>query len=125
LIVFIVEIIIYVSLFLYCMKKRGRPIGSEIRQNVVEVLYFLGEGYAYDIYKVYAEVFPKVTMRSVYYQLKQGEKLGIFSVSKIKKHEGDYSWGGYAERVYYKLSDLAIPVGNVLVREYLNRKRVV
>ncbi|MBW2971587.1 hypothetical protein KY359_00995 [Candidatus Woesearchaeota archaeon] len=52
--------------------KRGRPVKSAIRQNIVEILYFMGEGYAYDVYKQYLELFPAVTMRSVYYHLKKG-----------------------------------------------------
>ena len=30
---------------------RGRPVKSLIRQNVVEILYIMGKGYGYDIYK--------------------------------------------------------------------------
>ena len=45
---------------------RGRPIKSAIRQNVVEILYFLKKGYGYDIYKAYRDIFPAVTMRSIY-----------------------------------------------------------
>ncbi len=31
------------------MAKRGRPVHSKIRQNVIEILYILGKAYGYDI----------------------------------------------------------------------------
>jgi len=51
------------------MAKRGRPVKSEIRQNIVEILFYLKRAYGYDIYKVYIKIFPKVTLRSIYYHL--------------------------------------------------------
>jgi len=51
---------------------KGRPVKSEIRQNIVEILYFMKQGYGYEIYKVYVAIFPKVTMRSIYYHLRKG-----------------------------------------------------
>ena len=62
---------------------RGRPVQSPIRQNIVELLYFLKKGYGYDVYKVYKSIFPAVTMRSIYYHLKKGVALGEFKVDKI------------------------------------------
>ena len=53
---------------------KGRPVKSEIRQNIVEILYFMKQGYGYEIYKAYVKIFPKVTMRSIYYHLKKGNK---------------------------------------------------
>ena len=100
----------------------GRPVKSEIRQNIAEILYFLGEGYAYDIYKIYTAVFPRVTMRSIYYHLRKGSNLGIFEIKAIRKEEGEYSWGSHAEKIYYKLGNMANPVGNLLVKEFLDRK---
>ena len=64
------------------MKARGRPVSSNIRDNVAEILYFMGKGYGYDIYKVYVNVFPKVTLRSIYYHLRKGTDLGIFEIEK-------------------------------------------
>ncbi len=101
---------------------RGRPIGSMIRQNIVEILYYLGEGYAYDIYKVYSEVFPKVSMRSVYYHLRKGSDIGEFLVKDVKIEDGDYSWGNKAEKVYYSLGPKAIAKGNQLVEDVIKRK---
>lgn len=91
------------------MKKVGRPVYSPIRQNIVDILAYVGEGYAYSIYKVYREIFPPVTMRSIYYHLKKGVVLGEFKVTRVLKEKGDYSWGGEAEKIYYALSQAASP----------------
>ena len=66
---------------------KGRPVKSEIRQNIVEILYFMKQGYGYEIYKAYIAIFPKVTMRSIYYHLKKGTSLGEFKVSKVEKEK--------------------------------------
>jgi hypothetical protein len=97
---------------------RGRPIGSEIRQNIIEIINLMGRGYGYDIYKVYKEIFPKVTMRVIYYHLKKGIELGEFKVDKIEKETGKYSWGPEAEKTYYALGDQAKPYSNEKVKEY-------
>jgi hypothetical protein len=102
---------------------RGRPIKSEIRQNIVEILYFMKRGYGYDIYKAYIAIFPKVTMRSIYYHLKKGTELGEFRVEKIEKEKGDYSWGGEAEKIYYALGEKAKPAMNEQVRAYFEKKK--
>ena len=39
--------------------KKGRPIKSEIMQNVVEILQFISKAYGYEIYMVYVAIFPK------------------------------------------------------------------
>ncbi|MBN1385568.1 hypothetical protein JW968_01160 [Candidatus Woesearchaeota archaeon] len=101
---------------------RGRPIRSEIRQNIVEILYFLKEGYAYEIYKVYKAIFPKVTMRSIYYHLKKGVSLGEFKVSKVEKEKGDYSWGNEAEKTYYALGPGAKPRIDEKVKLFLEKR---
>ncbi len=100
--------------------KRGRPIKSQIRQNIIEILYFLKEGYAYQLYKIYRDIFPKVTMRSIYYHLNKGKSLGEFEVSKVEKEKGEYSWGGEAEKIYYKLGSKAKPTMIKDVKDYLD-----
>ena len=102
---------------------KGRPIKSEIRQNIVEILYFMKEGYGYDIYKAYIVIFPKVTMRSIYYHLKKGTDLREFKVSKIEKEKGNYSWGPEAEKIYYSLGEAAKPAGNEKAKEYFEKKK--
>jgi len=103
------------------MKTRGRPLGSPIRQNVVDLLAQLGEAYAYQIYKHYIKIFPKVTMRSVYYQLQKGLETGDFVIKKVEKEKGNYSWGSYAEKTYYGLGRKAHPRKNPLVNDYFKK----
>lgn len=102
---------------------KGRPIKSEIRENIIEILFLMKQGYGYEIYKVYVEIFPKVTMRSIYYHLKKGTALEEFKVEKIQKEKGDYSWGGEAEKIYYALGPKAKPTSNNKVREYFESKK--
>lgn len=102
---------------------KGRPVKSEIRQNMVEILFYVKEGYGYEIYKAYVSIFPKVTMRSIYYHLKKGVEIGEFVVNKVEKEKGDYSWGGEAEKIYYALGPNAKPTGNDRVREYIDSKK--
>ena len=102
---------------------RGRPIKSEIRQNIVEILYFMKQGYGYEIYKAYVAIFPKVTMRSIYYHLKKGALLHEFKVSKIEKEKGNYSWGPEAEKIYYSLGGNAKPAGNEKAKAYFDRNK--
>lgn len=101
---------------------RGRPAKSEIRQNIIEILFFIKRGYGYYIYKIYREVFASVTMRSIYYHLKKGLQLEEFKVDKIEKVKGDYSWGPEAEKIYYALGPNAKPAGNEKVKEFLDKK---
>ncbi len=101
---------------------KGRPVKSEIRQNMVEILFYVKEGYGYEIYKAYVSIFPKVTMRSIYYHLKKGLVLNEFRVSKVEKEKGNYSWGGEAEKTYYSLGSDAKPVGNAKVKEHFDKK---
>jgi hypothetical protein len=101
---------------------RGRPIKSQIRQNIIELLYFLKEGYGYAIYKHYRELFPPVTMRVIYYHLKKGKELGEFKVNRIAKEEGSFSWGPNAEKIYYGLGDEARPCGLDVVKHHVDRQ---
>ena len=102
---------------------KGRPVKSEIMQNIVEIFYFMKEGYGYEIYKSYIVIFPKVTMRSIYYHLKKGVDLNEFKVSKIEKEKGNYSWGGEAEKIYYSLGEAAKPTVNEKAKEYFEKKK--
>ena len=103
---------------------RGRPTKSEIRQNVVEILFFIKKAYGYEIYKVYTAIFPKITLRSIYYHLKKGVQLGEFVVERVEREKGDYSWGTEAEKTYYALGTNAKPTGNERVREYVGGRKM-
>ena len=100
---------------------KGRPVRSDIRQNMVELLYFMQRAYGYDIYKAYVKVFPKVTMRSIYYNLKKGLALGEFAIDKIEQEKGSYSWGDSAQKVYYKLGRNAKPRADKRVQDFLKK----
>ncbi len=101
---------------------RGRPVKSQIRQNIIELLFFLKEGYGYNIYRHYKEIFPLVSMRVIYYHLKKGTDLGEFKINKIIKENGNFSWGSEAEKIYYSLGQEAQPIGNERVKEAIERK---
>ena len=103
--------------------KRGRPVRSQIRQNIVEILYFMKKACGYDIFKVYRDVYPKVTMRSIYYHLRKGQETGEIKINAIKSEKGDYSWGGEAEKIYYSLGPNAKPKVDKKVKEYLDKKK--
>ena len=103
---------------------KGRPVKSEIRQNMIELLFFTKEGYGYGIYKNYIAIFPKVTMRSIYYHLKKGVDLNEFKVSKIERVKGNYSWGPEAEKTYYSLGPNAKPTMNKQVKEFFEKKKI-
>jgi len=104
---------------------RGRPVKSQIRQNIIELLFFLKEGYGYDIYRHYMDIFPPVSMRVIYYHLRKGSDLGEFKVNKIVKENGNFSWGSVAEKIYYSLGKEASPVGNERVKEIIERKNAL
>jgi hypothetical protein len=103
------------------MMKRGRPAGSQIRQNIVEVLYFMGEGYAYQIFKAYCAAFKAVSMRSVYYHLRKGLSTEEFIVKEVRKEKGEYSWGPEAEKTYYSLGPKALPKMDMDVKERIDK----
>ena len=102
---------------------RGRPVKSQIRQNMIEIVNFLGKAYGYDIYKVYVKVYPKVTLRSIYYHLKKGVQIDEFKVDKVQKEKGNYSWGPEAEKIYYSLGPKAKPKIDQKVKKYLDKIR--
>ena len=105
------------------MASRGRPVQSAIRQNMVEILAKIGKGYGYDIYKMYVQAYPKVSLRSIYYHLKKGMITGEFEIEKIEKEKGNYSWGEMAEKVYYRLGASAIPKNDPRLAELFNNKK--
>ncbi len=101
--------------------KRGRPIGSNVRQNLIEIIAFKAPACGYELHKIYCEIFPKTSRENVYYNLRQGVKLGIFNV-EIKKVEGNYSWGKFAEKIFYSLGSKAKPKGDPRVKAFFDKK---
>lgn len=104
-------------------KSRGRPVKSDIRQNIVNLLAFSGPAYGYDIYKHYIELFPRVTMRSIYYHLSKGLETKEVKVDKVQKEKGDYSWGSDAEKTYYTIGPKAQPRDEERVKKYFSEKK--
>jgi hypothetical protein len=100
---------------------RGRPVRSEIRQNIIEILFYLGKGYGYQICKLYQEIFPEVTQRSIYYHLKKGTQTKEININKVVEETGDFSWGNSVEKIYYELGDNAEPKGEKRVKKFLKK----
>lgn len=96
---------------------RGRPVGSVVRQNIVEILNVIGKGYGYEIHKLYNQIFKPCTRENIYYHLRKGVELGEFAVEEIKQEKGKFSWGTVAEKTYYKLGSKAEPKGDDQVKE--------
>jgi len=99
-------------------KYPGRPLGSKVRQNIVEILYFYKRLHAYELYKIYIDLYPKVTMRLIYYHMKKGLSTGEFKVYKIDRKFGKYSWGGTSENIVYELGEGANPMIEPHVKVY-------
>lgn len=104
------------------MVKRGRPVHSDIRQNIVEILAVLGNAYGYQIHKIYNEIFAPCTRENIYYNLKKGVLLGEIEVESVKQEEGYYSWGAIVQKIYYKPGPKAKPKGHPAVKDYFKRK---
>ena len=101
--------------------KRGRPIGSNVRQNLIEILALKGPACGYELHKIYIEIFPKTSRENIYYNLRKGVKLDEFNV-EIKKVEGDFSWGRVAEKIFYSLGPKAQPKGDARVKAFFEKK---
>lgn len=94
-------------------------MGSKVRQNIVEILYFYKTLHGYEIYKVHKALFPAVSMRLIYYHLKKGTITKEFKIHSITKREGPHSWGDDAENVIYELGSLAKPMIEPRVKLYM------
>ena len=104
--------------------QRGRPTRSSIRQNILEILHFLGKGYGYQISKIYNSVFPQVTQRVIYYHLRKGISTKEIEMHSVKQERGAYSWGSEVEKKFYALGPLALPKGEERVKDFLKRFNV-
>jgi hypothetical protein len=99
-------------------RKQGRPLGSKVRQNIVEILYFYKRLHGYELSKIYMELYPKVTMRLIYYHLKKGLTTGEFKIYKVDKRSGKYSWGTTTENIIYECGPGANPMIEPHVKVY-------
>ncbi len=98
--------------------KRGRPVKSEIRLEIIEILNVIGKGYGYEIHKIYNELFPECTRENIYYNLKKGVLLGEFQVKEVKREKGSFSWGSVVEKTYYVLGPNAKPKGDPRIKKF-------
>jgi Fe2+ or Zn2+ uptake regulation protein len=101
------------------MAKRGRVVGSVIRDNLVELLFHINKAHAYELYKHYKKVYGPVSIRSIYYNLTKGKDLGVFEIKEIQKVEGNFSWGPSAQRIIFALGKTAQPKGDSKVKDML------
>lgn len=83
--------------------KRGRPVGSQIRIRMMTILHYLGEGYGYQIHKLYRMIYGECTREVVYYNLRKGVSVQEFVEVEVKREKGNYSWGDSVEKIYYAL----------------------
>ncbi len=89
---------------------RGRPTSSPIRDNLIELIFFLKESYGYDLYKKYVRIFGQnISIRSIYYHLNKGVELGEFRIHTVEDVQGNYSWGNQVKRVVFALGPNAKP----------------
>ena len=84
------------------MTGRGRPKGSRTRDHVGEILSVIERGTGYDVYRIFRDVYGPITSRAIYYNLHQGVLLDQFEYDGVTVESGEYSWGGKAEKKYYK-----------------------
>lgn len=82
---------------------QGRPLGSNVRNNIIALLSREGPMHGYELYQKYIEQYPAVTMRLIYYHLKKGVSIGDLKVHKIEKKKGNYSWGNEVQNVVYSV----------------------
>jgi len=101
--------------------KHGRPIGSEVRQNIVDILHAIKHLHGYEIYKLYIELFPQVTMRLIYYHLKKGLSIEEFKILRVDKKKGNFSWGSETQHIIYQLGSAAKPRDNPRIKEYVDK----
>ncbi|MBI2665633.1 hypothetical protein HYX12_03365 [Candidatus Woesearchaeota archaeon] len=100
--------------------KKGRPVRSVIRQNIVEILYYLEKGYGYQISRIYNEIFPKVTQRVVYYHLQKGIQTKEIELKEIQREQGEFSWGTEVEKKIYCLGKSAMPKGEQRIKSHVD-----
>lgn len=87
-------------------KKQGRPIGSNVRTNIINLLSKEGPMHGYELYQKYLTYYSQVSMRLIYYHLKKGVSLGELKIHKIEKKKGEFSWGSEVQHITYAVNKL-------------------
>lgn len=103
--------------------QRGRPVKSDIRQNIIEILAAVGKAYGYQIHKWYNQIFTPCTRENIYYNLKKGVALEELKIEEIKQEKGEYSWGTIVEKKYYATGPKAQPKGDIRVKEFFAKQK--
>ena len=101
---------------------RGRPSYSNIRQNIVDILFFLKKGYGYQIHKIYKKIFESCTNEVIYYHLKKGVALEEFILVEVKSEKGEFSWGKSVDKKYYELGPNSKPKMSMRVKEDMEKE---
>ena len=91
----------------------ARPFGSRIRDNLIELLFVIGEGYGYELHKLYIDIFTPCTREVIYYNLRKGLKTGEFVVAHVTTESGSFSWGPTVRKIRYGLGGSAAPKKNL------------
>ncbi len=92
---------------------KGRPVGSIIRNRIAAILERAGTGYGYEIFKLYKDLFGKIHIRTIYYNLKKGIEKEEIILIKVENEVGKYSWGNEVQKIYYSLG----PYANINIPE--------
>ncbi len=103
----------------------GRPVGSRIRQNMLEIIFFLNKVHGYKLYLMYQTVYGKVAQKSIYYNLRKGVDTGEIDIDSAVREKGDFSWGDVAMKTYYKLGPNAQTKSLKYVSEALKRHKFI
>ncbi len=98
-----------------------RKPGSDVRKRIVDILFVLKKAHGYEIAKIYNKLFPKVSVRLIYYHLNKGLSLEEFKVENIRNERGNFSWGDKVERKYYSLGRNASPNPSMKLIERVKR----
>ena len=117
--------------------KRGRPVKSQIRDNIHTILSAISSSYGYELWRIYQIAMAKTgykptTSRIFYYHLYKGMELNLWE-SGGEEHKLNYnSWEGSTSRKLYicidKLplqAELTLKIVKItnIVRRVLNRNR--
>ncbi len=86
---------------------KGRPVGSIIRNRIAAILDRTGTGYGYEIFKLYKDLFGKIHIRTIYYNLKKGIEKEEIILLKVENEVGKYSWGNEVQKIYYSIGPYA------------------
>ena len=104
--------------------EKGRPGGSIIRNRINAILNKVGTSYGYEIYKIYQELFGRVHIRSIYYNLKKGIENEEIILVNVKREIGNYSWGDEVEKIYYAKGPYANKVLNKTDQEKISKIKI-